>query len=178
MKKTILSILAVASVVALTACQSTREKNETAPKEVVTETKVEMQSMAMPNVVIYKTKADYSNLVPLMMNDDKTQVVSYPDPTDVKERKRPTQLDGGYLLDNFGIGKNVVYTDYTYEQYAALESVPELETLIAHIIERAPLVAYYVSTPEYKKTPDYRTPATVNKAIANDMEGFNAIVKE
>ncbi len=177
MKKTTMTIIAIAAVAAMTACQSSKETNKTENAEVtVTETmNVQPTAMAMPRVVIYKTTADFSNFVPFAMDDSKTQIVSFPDPADIKDNKRPTQLDNGYLLDNFGIGKNVVYTDYTYEQYAALESVPDLETLMQHIVERNPLVEYYVSGAEYPRTGEARTIEGLNKVIANAMNGFEKV---
>lgn len=177
MKKTTMTIIAIAAVAAMTACQSSKETNKTENAEVtVTETMTEQPvAMAMPRVVIYKTTADFSNFVPFAMDDSKTQIVSFPDPADIKDNKRPTQLDNGYLLDNFGIGKNVVYTDYTYEQYAALESVPDLETLMQHIVERNPLVEYYVSGAEYPRTGEARTIEGLNKVIANAMNGFEKV---
>lgn len=177
MKKTTMTIIAIAAVAAMTACQSSKETNKAENAEVtVTETmNVQPTAMAMPRVVIYKTTADFSNFVPFAMDDSKTQIVSFPDPADIKDNKRPTQLDNGYLLDNFGIGKNVVYTDYTYEQYAALESVPDLETLMQHIVERNPLVEYYVSGAEYPRTGEARTIEGLNKVIANAMNGFEKV---
>lgn len=177
MKKTTMTIIAIAAVAAMTACQSSKETNKAENTEVtVTETmNVQPTAMAMPRVVIYKTTADFSNFVPFAMDDSKTQIVSFPDPADIKDNKRPTQLDNGYLLDNFGIGKNVVYTDYTYEQYAALESVPDLETLMQHIVERNPLVEYYVSGAEYPRTGEARTIEGLNKVIANAMNGFEKV---
>ncbi|MBR2379118.1 MAG: hypothetical protein IKA91_06755 [Bacteroidaceae bacterium] len=177
MKKTTMTIIAIAAVAAMTACQSSKETNKAENTEAtVTETMTEQPvAMAMPRVVIYKTTADFSNFVPFAMDDSKTQIVSFPDPADIKDNKRPTQLDNGYLLDNFGIGKNVVYTDYTYEQYAALESVPDLETLMQHIVERNPLVEYYVSGAEYPRTGEARTIEGLNKVIANAMNGFEKV---
>lgn len=179
MKKLFIAIVAVAGVASMTACQSNKEntKSETTTTQTTTtqtplERTIDNSAMAMPPIRIYKTKADYSNLVPITMNDDKTQIVSYPDPADVYDSKRPTQLNDGYLLDNFGIGKNVVYTDYTFEQYAALESVPELETLMQHIIDRNPLTELYVSDKEYPRTANGRSAEALNAVIDNGMKGF------
>ena len=96
----------------------------------------------------------------------------------MKTVKKPTLLENGFLLDNFGIGKNVVYTDYTFEEYAALEKVPELDEIMQHIIDKDPLVAYYVSTPEFKQTPQYRTAEAINKDILNGLKGFEAEINE
>ena len=179
MKKT-MTIIAVATIAAMTACQSSKEANKAEATETeVTETVETKQippiAMAMPRIVLYKTTADFSNNVPVAMDDSKTQIVSFPDPIDVKENKRPTLLDNGYMLDNFGIGKNVVYTDYTFEQYAALEAVPDMETLLQHIVEKNPLVEYYVSGAEYPRTGEARTIEGLNNVIANGMNGFDKI---
>lgn len=176
MKKLIATLVAVAAIIAMTACQSQKE-NTSANKEVaetVVKPTVDNKAMALPPIVIYKTKADYSNLVPIQLNDDKTQVVSFPDPRDVYDRKRPTQLNDGFWLDNFGIGKNVVYTDYTFEEYAALQSPPGPDTLMQHIYELNPLTAYYVSNNDYSRT-DGRSVEKLNEAIANNMAGFTAV---
>lgn len=37
-----------------------------------------------PQALIYKTKKDYTNLVPVLLSDDKTEIVSYPNPRDSK----------------------------------------------------------------------------------------------
>ena len=175
MKKTIATIFAIAALLTIAACQSSKETNKTENIE-TTQTTVENPiAMAMPRIIIYKTTANFSNLVPIAMDDSKTQIVSYPDPADVKANKRPTLLDNGYLLDNFGIGKNVVYTDFTYEQYIALETAPDFETLKQHIYELNPLVEYYVSGSEYPRTGEARTIEALNNVIANGMNGFEKV---
>ncbi len=161
------------STITLGACRSNKEAVTTTQTTV--ERTVDNSTMAMPRIVIYKTVADYSNLVPINMDESKTQIVSYPDPRDVKAGKHPTQLNNGYLLDNFGIGRNVVYTDYTYEEYAALPQVPEIETLMQHIIDRNPIVEYYVSNDDYRHTENYRTAEALNKVIANNFAGFTKV---
>lgn len=177
MKKFFMTIAAVAGITAITACQSNKENSSatTTPQETPIERTIDNSAMAMPRIIVYKTKADYSNLVPINMDDSKSTVVSYPDPRDIKDNKRPTALDNGYLLDNFGIGKNVVYTDYTYEAYTALESAPDVDTLMQHIMDKSPLTEYYVSNENYPRGSEGRTAETLNQAIANGMEGFNKI---
>lgn len=93
-------------------------------------------------VLVYKTKKDYNNLVPVLLNDDKTQIVSYPDPKDVKVGSDfflPTSLQKKYLLDNKGIGKNVAFLKYTYEEYSKLQTLPTLQELFDNIIDINPL---------------------------------------
>lgn len=96
--------------------------------------------------VIYKTKADYNNLVPVMLNNDKTQIVSYPAPSDVYhngELAVPIELLNGYLLDNRGISKNVAFTSYTYSEYSKLDSIPSVSELFERIVDNDPLRELY-----------------------------------
>ena len=96
-----------------------------------------------PIVYIYKTKADYSHLVPVLMDDTRTRILSYPAPYDLKQGdglRLPTPLNDGYLLDNKGIGPNVAFLTYTYEAYSQLAEAPSMEELLANIAEKYPLL--------------------------------------
>ena len=92
--------------------------------------------------LIYKTRNDYSNLVPVLLSDDKTSIVSYPAPDDLKADNAyllPAFLNKGYLLDNKGIGRNVAFLKLTYQEYSTLKKVPELNELYSNIIDKDPL---------------------------------------
>lgn len=107
-----------------------------------------------PPAILYKTKKDYSKNVPIAMNGAKNVIVSYPAPIDLKrgdELAYPTALIQGYYLDNLGIGPNVVYTSYTYEEYSKLGEVPTIDDLMNHIIDKYPLVEMY-KTNEYRNS--------------------------
>ncbi|MBM2816153.1 MAG: putative lipoprotein [Ignavibacteria bacterium] len=96
-----------------------------------------------PPAIVYKTKANYNNLVPVILSDDKTEIVSYPHPTDIKLGSGfsfPDTLNQGYLLDNRGIGINVAFLKLTYEEYSQLENAPTLKELIYLIIDKDPLI--------------------------------------
>jgi hypothetical protein len=98
--------------------------------------------MPGPQTIVYKTKKDYYNLVPVLLSDDKTEIISYPHPIDIKVGDTyvtPTKLNEGYLLDNRGIGKNVAFLNMTYEQYSKLDRVPTLEELQNMIVDKNPL---------------------------------------
>lgn len=95
-----------------------------------------------PQLLVYKTKADYNNLVPVILSDDKTTIVSYPHPKDIivgSGYPLPTLLNNGYLLDNRGIGKNVAFLKMTYEDYSKLKDTPTLKELYSLIIDKDPL---------------------------------------
>jgi hypothetical protein len=95
-----------------------------------------------PAVFVYKTKAGYENLVPVLLSADKTTIVSYPHPSDLKKGDgylTPTKLKNGYLLDNKGINSDVAFLKMTYDEYAALASAPDLNELNKLIIDKDPL---------------------------------------
>jgi hypothetical protein len=108
-------------------------------------------SMPRPHVLVYKTRNDYSQLVPVLMSDDKTKIVSYPHPGDLKgvetlhatSLQQPVSLKNGYWLDRKGIGINVAFLKYTYEEYSKLQEAPTLEELYKAIIDKDPLVELY-----------------------------------
>jgi hypothetical protein len=94
------------------------------------------------HALIYKTKNDYSNLVPVLLSAAKTEIVSYPHPNDLKLGSRyplPIFLNNGYLLDNRGIGKNVAFLKLTYQEYSELQNPPTLTELYNYIIDKEPL---------------------------------------
>lgn len=96
-----------------------------------------------PRVLVYRTSTDHANHVPVILSEDKTRIVSYPHPKDLKTGSGypvPTPLSKGYLMDNRGIGVNVAYLSMTYEQYAALAEAPSMDMLEASIIDRDPLL--------------------------------------
>jgi len=80
------------------------------------------------------------------MNKEKTQIISYPAPSDICPSGHcayPTPLNDGFWLDNRGIGPDVVFLSYTYNEYAALPAAPSLETLREQIIDFNPLTELY-----------------------------------
>lgn len=95
-----------------------------------------------PSVLVYKTKANYNNLVPVILSDDKTEIVSYPHPSDITAGSGfplPAVLKDGYLLDKRGIGKNAAFLKITYEEYSQLEVVPSTKELYNIIEDKDPL---------------------------------------
>ncbi|MBP6333879.1 MAG: hypothetical protein KA444_00300 [Bacteroidia bacterium] len=96
-----------------------------------------------PPLLVYKTKDNYDNLVSVILTDDKSEIVSYPHPQDIRtgsSHPLPVLLSNGYLLDTRGIGKNVAFLKLTYEQYAKLEIAPPLKDLYSLILDKDPLV--------------------------------------
>lgn len=99
-----------------------------------------------PEAVIYQTKGDYRLLVPVILNADKTEIVSYPAPRDLRYKGKlalPTVLENGFLLDNRGINEDVAFINITYEEYFSLEKTPDVDELMALIVDYDPLVSLY-----------------------------------
>jgi len=137
-----------------------------------THEKVEHKLTGLPSgppVLVYKTKANYNNLVPVILSDDKTTIVSYPDPTDIKTASGfavPVLLHEGYLLDNRGIGKNVAFLNITYQDYAAFENVPNLKMLYNLIRDKDPLTELWYCGP---KNSFGNVTKNLNNMIDNDL---------
>ncbi len=124
--------------IAILGCKSNSAKNNSS--EVVMYTP-DFKTNGPP-ALVYKTKTDYFNLVPIILSDDKSSIVSYPHPSDLKSGDNyltPTVLKNGYLLDNRGIGKNVAFIKLTYQEYGNLKEQPSLDELYALIIDKDPL---------------------------------------
>lgn len=94
-------------------------------------------------IVVYKTKDNYNNLVPILLSDDKKEIISYPHPKDLyvdSVLQIPTELHKGYLLDNRGINQNVAFIKLSYMEYASLKDLPSLNELFNLIIDKDPLI--------------------------------------
>ncbi|MBN2683025.1 MAG: hypothetical protein JXR58_10995, partial [Bacteroidales bacterium] len=72
-RNTSLKYLIILSILFATSCNTTK--------------KVEVDSgisTYLPPIIIYKTKKDYYNNVPVILSDDKTKIVSFPDIRDLR----------------------------------------------------------------------------------------------
>lgn len=99
-----------------------------------------------PKAIIYQTTKDFSQLVPVILSDDGKTIESYPDIKDVfynGQLAYPTQLHGGFLLDNRGISKNVAFIELTYDAYSKLAVTPTPEQLLKMIHEKQPVTSMY-----------------------------------
>ena len=97
-------------------------------------------------VIIYKTTCDYTLNIPITMNEEKDRILSYPDPSDIIQKGElmvPVKLKKGFLLDRRGVTSNSVFTSFTYQEYARLDSPPSLEQLQGSIIDKNPFEAIY-----------------------------------
>ena len=103
-------------------------------------------TMPGPRCIVYKTRADYSQFVPVTLSPDKSKIVSYPDVKDIYfngQLAYPTRLIDGYLLDNRGIGPDVAFLKLTYAEYSKLAGVPLVGELFKLILDKDPLTRMY-----------------------------------
>lgn len=95
-------------------------------------------------LLVYKTKSNYNDLVPVLLSEDKKTIISYPHPKDIiigSGKPLPIILNDGYLIDNRGINKNVAFLNITYSEYEKLENAPNINELYKMIIDKNPLLA-------------------------------------
>ena len=132
---------------------------------------------AQAPVIVYKTKADYSRLVPVTLNEAGDKIVSYPAPSDLYKDgilATPVQLDKGYLLDQRGIRPGTAFTSYTYDAYSQLESAPLIKDLLASIIDPDPFEEMYDcgNSGQFKNIE-----AELNKLIRKKFKGCKGLIK-
>jgi hypothetical protein len=105
-------------------------------------------SISHPPIFIYKMKRDYSRNVPVLLSDDKTEIVSYPHPMDLigmnSKEFMPIRLHGRYFLDRKGINKNVAFLNISYNNYRKLRRPLTIEEIEKLITDRNPL-SYFLS---------------------------------
>lgn len=100
-------------------------------------------AMPAPPVMVYRTREDMNDLVPVILSEDGTRIVSYPHPSDLRGATgytKPTSLHHGYLLDNRGINGRVAFLGITYEAYSAMQEAPPVQKLLAMIKFKDPLL--------------------------------------
>jgi hypothetical protein len=105
-----------------------------------------IQLIAGPKTIVYKTKQNYDDFVPVELSEDKSEIISYPHPRDTKIENNfqlPSKLHNGYLLDNRGIGPNVGFLKLTYSDYYKLQEAPSIKELYNMIIDKDPLTEMY-----------------------------------
>jgi hypothetical protein len=152
-KLSVIYLLFVFTFISLFSCKSSKngeqqvnqkQNNSQSAKQAISKAQGVVKVTAP--IIIYKTVSDFYNNVPVIMSDDRKEIVSYPGIKDVYYNGQlayPTRLENDYLLDNRGIGKNVAFLDYTYEEYSKLTVTPSRDELMGRIISKEPLNELY-----------------------------------
>lgn len=129
-------IIFIALVISAVSCKSKQQAVAVKGKPVLANTPV----------IVYKTKLDYSQHVPVIMSPDKQEIVSYPAPIDVffnGDLAYPVALEDGYLLDKRGINENAAFTKWTYYEYSRLPKTPSIEEINRMMLETDPFIEMY-----------------------------------
>lgn len=129
-------LVTIAFVATLISCKNTSQTTESS----------KMNKVTGPSVLIYKTRADYQQYVPVILSPDKKSLVSYPAPGDVffnGDLAYPVQLVDGFLLDRRGISENCAFLKWTYYEYSRLGSTPSKEEIMKMILDDNPLTELY-----------------------------------
>lgn len=140
--------LALIAVIIVAGCCNCPKGSKTSEESATTGTITEIQENKMKKpTIVYKTRKDYSNYVPVILSDDKSMIVSYPSNTDIFYEGKlalPTKLKSGYLLDNRGINQNSAFLDMTYLEYSELPDSPSPVELNKRILDKDPFVEIWL----------------------------------
>lgn len=146
MRKTIFYLISIVLIpLLILSCSNSSKVNHSKKTEADNEM-TGQKVMASPPAIVYQTKADYFDKVPVTLSEDKSEVVSYPGVKDVfynGELAYPTKLNDGYLLDNRGIDPSSAFLKITYEEYSKLETTPSKEELYGLILDKDPFTKMY-----------------------------------
>lgn len=131
---------------------------------------------AQAPIVIYKTRGDYRELVPIQLSADGSTVVSYPSRYDLGKPGAfltPLLLDGGYLVDRRGVGLHTAFLKLSYEEYYALPNDPSMVELLGWVLDKEPLTFLAVCDRSYFTT---KSKEEFERYIAEGMPGANVLI--
>ncbi len=100
--------------------------------------------------LVYKTKGDYQNLVPVTLSADGKEIIAYPHPKDVMDGeifRKPFPLKKGYWLDQQGVGPYTAFLNLTYEEYAKRTEPLPLDSMLLLVKEANPFTELYDAGP-------------------------------
>ena len=145
--KDLLKGVAFILMIAFTSCSpktviNDSQKKENKQKEKTGATVVQVY----PPLIIYKTKNDYSDKVPVILSEEKSKITSYPAASDLirnGELTLPVELHDGFLLDKRGIDQNVAFLDISYGMFTKAMRVYTVQQLYDMIIDKDPLMEMY-----------------------------------
>lgn len=165
MKTTNLLLITLIVISAFSSCKATKTPADTTTGEFLT------AWMPSAPAVIYKTRGDYLNMVPVIMNEARTRIVSYPDPSDLRQGDqlmKPVKLRKGFMLDNRGINENVAFLNMSYEEYSKLETPPNIYEMSLMILDKEPLTElYYCGLRSDYKNLIYELNVLIDRGLTN-----------
>jgi hypothetical protein len=136
-------LMTVTGLILLMGCRSAHTTDAPRPKRFRANLSFTPTYDQGPPTLVYKTRADYADYVPVRMNDTRTEVVFCPDPRDLRKPdgyNEPIALAQGYFVDNRGIDTNIAFLKLTYQDYANLTRRPTQRELAELILDKDPLL--------------------------------------
>lgn len=131
---------------------------------------------ALAPIVIYKTRGDYRELVPIQLAADGATIVSYPSRFDLGNPgafTTPLSLEGGYLVDRRGVGPHTVFLKLTYAEYYALPNDPSASELLGLVLDKEPFTFLAVCDRGYFTT---KSQEEFERYIAEGMPGAQVLI--
>ncbi len=110
----------------------TLPKSDSKPRNIAVSGPVSL----LPKATAFRMSGDYANNVAITL-DSQGNLTYFPAPSDISPASAPVALAEGWWLNRQGIGINSVFTKYTFDEYAALPTVPTVAELKAAIIPGA-----------------------------------------
>ena len=135
-------VILLLTIVLISSCKTRREEPLAAHVNHADITHFRPDSV----LLIYKTRADYSQFVPVRMNAQRTEIIEVPHPSDFIHRGRlafPVALNQGYWIDNQGITPDVAYLRFTIENYSKLDEPLSVEIMSRYILDAYPFLEMY-----------------------------------
>lgn len=139
----LIKIIILVSLIALYRCGTNTKFNKDSEKS-----KLEFipDFTTGKHTLVYKTRINFNENVPVILSEDKTKIISYPHPKDVSIENIlviPTKLNNGYLLDNKGISKNTAFISVKYDAFSKMKDAPSYDVLYSLIIDKDPITELY-----------------------------------
>lgn len=132
-----------------------------------------------PPTIVYKTRGDYFKLVPVILSEDRSRIVSFPHFSDLMIDGKftyPSPLEEGYLLDNRGINTRAAFLKFSYEDYYNMDNIPDAERLMNYILDDNPFLEFYNLGPRGRFTDPVNQ---INEMIRNgELKNFRNLAND
>ncbi len=134
-----IKVVSFTLIFSLVSCSNSKKilKNQTAE---------ESNMGNAPSVIVYKTKKNYIQNVPIILSKNKETILSYPSPKDLISQESylyPIKLKKGYLLDKKGINTQTAFLNMNYLSYSRLLKSPNVNELYKLILDKDPMLEIY-----------------------------------
>lgn len=103
----------------------------------------EKAAVAKPNIVVYQLKKQSDlSFVPVTLDEQKQNIVSYPAPKDLA-RMKAAEVFQNWVIDQRGVNPNTVFVDVSIQEYISKNELPDLAVWQGLIHEKNPFQVFY-----------------------------------